>query len=175
MQPFYALIVPQAPGQPPGIWGPNPGFPTPPIANVPGIPNPNPPGWGAHPEHPIYYPPSIWGPNDPRPGYGLPGQPPGFWGPNDPRPTPPIHIPPNLGIWGGGNVPMPSPPIANVPGAPGYRPPVVIDPPPGNGEHPENPINRPPAEEPEGYDWKLLYAPSYEGWVWVLVPEAERK
>lgn len=27
------------------------------------------------------------------------------------------------GIWGGGGVPMPNPPIANVPGAPGYRPP----------------------------------------------------
>lgn len=35
-------------------------------------------------------------------------------------------MPPGPGgdhIWGGGNVPMPSPPIANVPGAPGYRPP----------------------------------------------------
>lgn len=41
------------------------------------------------------------------------------------------------GTWGGGNVPMPSPPIANVPGAPGYRPPTP-------GAHPEHPIVYPP-------------------------------
>lgn len=46
------------------------------------------------------------------------------------------------GIWGGGNVPMPSPPIANVPGAPGYRP-------PGGGDaHPEHPIVLPPDQPP---------------------------
>lgn len=38
-------------------------------------------------------------------------------------------------IWGGGNVPMPSPPIANVPGAPGYRPP--------SDAHPSHPIALP--------------------------------
>jgi hypothetical protein len=51
------------------------------------------------------------------------------------------------GIWGGGNVPMPTPPIANVPGAPGYRPP---------GDHiwgptdprPTPPIYIPPAVPP---------------------------
>lgn len=61
------------------------------------------------------------------------------------------------GIWGGGNVPMPNPPIANVPGAPGYQPPlgiwgganqpfptppiyIPIMPPPDMGLHPEHPI-----------------------------------
>lgn len=39
------------------------------------------------------------------------------------------------GIWGGGNEPFPTPPIANVPGVPGYRPPV----PPGTGIWPNPP------------------------------------
>ena len=81
------------PGNPPGIWGPNDPRPSNPIANVPGMDNPNPPGFGARPEHPIYYPPNIWGPNDPRP-------------------TPPIHIPPSVGSGSGGSV---APPAANVP------------------------------------------------------------
>ena len=83
MQPFLALITPVGDSgggsQPPGIWGPYPGFPTPPIANVPGLPpSGNPPGFGQHPEHPIYYPPGIWGP---YPGFpsnpisGIPGLP----------------------------------------------------------------------------------------------------
>lgn len=55
-------IVP--PPQPPGIWGPTDPRPTPPIANVPGVPGYRPPG-----DH-------IWG------------------GGNEPFPTPPIHIPP---------------------------------------------------------------------------------
>lgn len=42
-----------SPGEPPSIW--DPAFPTPPIANVPGVPGYRPPGEG------------IWGPNDPRP------------------------------------------------------------------------------------------------------------
>ena len=49
-------------------------------------------------------------------------------------PLPPELGPP--GIWGGGNVPMPSPPIANVPGAPGYQPPVGGGGPPGVPTHP---------------------------------------
>lgn len=71
------------------------------------------------------------------------------------------------GIWGGANEPFPTPPIANVPGAPGYRPPGVpthpiyyppgiwgpTDPRPGwglpgpqppAGAHPEHPIYYPP-------------------------------
>lgn len=59
-------------------------------------------------------------------------------------PSDPVHI------WGGGNVPMPSPPIANVPGAPGYTPPVSV-PPPGSppvimpGAHPTHPMVAPAA------------------------------
>lgn len=63
------------------------------------------------------------------------------------------------GIWGGSNEPFPTPPIANVPGAPGYRPPEVIPippdrpntPPPGSppvivgGTQPVNPMVPPPA------------------------------
>lgn len=59
-------------------------------------------------------------------------------------PDDPVHI------WGGGNVPMPTPPIANVPGAPGYRPPGS---PPGiwggsNEPFPTPPIFIPPAVPP---------------------------
>ena len=57
-------------------------------------------------------------------------------------------------IWGGGNVPMPSPPIANVPGAPGYKPP---------GDKPPEPIN-PPVE------WKAIWAGPEHGWVVVGIP-----
>lgn len=50
--------VPPDPGRPPGIWGPTDPRPTPPIANVPGLPpTQNPPGWGLHPAHPIVDPP----------------------------------------------------------------------------------------------------------------------
>lgn len=60
------------------------------------------------------------------------------------------------GIWGGGNVPMPTPPIANVPGAPGYRPPgsggqppgIWPNPPEGIAPHPEHPIVLPPEQVP---------------------------
>lgn len=48
-------------------------------------------------------------------------------------------------IWGGGNEPFPTPPIANVPGAPGYRPP---------GDHiwgPTDPRPTPPIYLPPGY------------------------
>lgn len=92
MQPFLAMITPLSqPGTPPGIWGGgNQPFPTPPIANAPGIPgyNPNPPGiWGppsGFPTPPIANAPGI-------PGYNP--NPPGIWGPPGPWPTPPIHIP----------------------------------------------------------------------------------
>ena len=74
---------------PPHIWGPPDPRPSNPIANVPGISNPNPPGFGARPEHPIYYPPGIWGPTDPRP-------------------TPPIYWPGFPGSGGGGGEQPPS-------------------------------------------------------------------
>lgn len=46
-----------------GIWGPGDPRPQPPIANVPGIDNPDPPGFGQHPAHPIVLPPDR--PTDP--------------------------------------------------------------------------------------------------------------
>lgn len=49
-------------------------------------------------------------------------------------------------IWGGGNVPMPTPPIANVPGAPGYRPPGIWG--GGNVPMPTPPIYLPPEQVP---------------------------
>lgn len=52
------------------------------------------------------------------------------------------------GIWGGGNVPMPSPPIANVPGAPGYRPPGDHIWGGGNEPFPTPPIFLPPQVPP---------------------------
>lgn len=83
------------------------------------------------------------------------------------------------GIWGGGNVPMPNPPIANVPGAPGYRP-------PGDGiwgpgdPRPNPPIANvpglPPTTDPPPIDpstppieWKVVWHPT-EGWLVVGVP-----
>ena len=51
-------------------------------------------------------------------------------------------------IWGGGNVPMPSPPIANVPGAPGYRPPGDHIWGGGNEPFPTPPIFIPPNVPP---------------------------
>lgn len=51
-------------------------------------------------------------------------------------------------IWGGGNVPMPNPPIANVPGAPGYRPPGDHIWGGGNEPFPTPPIYIPPAVPP---------------------------
>lgn len=59
-------------------------------------------------------------------------------------------IPPGSppGIWGGGNVPMPNPPIANVPGAPGYRPPLGIWG-GGNEPFPTPPIFIPPNVPPD--------------------------
>ena len=62
-------------------------------------------------------------------------------------PTPPIaNVPGAPGyqppiIWGGGNEPFPTPPIANVPGAPSYRPPGFWGPQPG---FPTPPIYLPP-------------------------------
>lgn len=86
------------------------------------------------------------------------------------------------GIWGGGNVPMPTPPIANVPGAPGYRPPggqppgIWPNPPEGTAPLPEHPIVLPPDEgtkPPEPIqppiDWKVIWHPE-EGWIVVGVP-----
>lgn len=52
------------------------------------------------------------------------------------------------GIWGGGNVPMPTPPIANVPGAPGYRPPGDHIWGGGNEPFPTPPIFIPPNVPP---------------------------
>ena len=52
------------------------------------------------------------------------------------------------GIWGGGNVPMPNPPIANVPGAPGYRPPGDHIWGGGNVPMPNPPIYLPPEQVP---------------------------
>lgn len=64
-------------------------------------------------------------------------------------------------IWGGGNVPMPNPPIANVPGVPGYQPPVNVivapKPPEGPPQQPYNPV--PPTAETKHWAWH----PSY-GW-----------
>ena len=54
------------------------------------------------------------------------------------------------GIWGGGNVPMPTPPIANVPGAPGYRPPGDHIWGGGNEPFPTPPIWLPPEQVPPG-------------------------
>lgn len=59
-------VLPGDGGKPPGPWGPNDPRPTPPIANVPGIDNPDPPG---KPEVP---PPSIW---PPGPGIDFPSHP----------------------------------------------------------------------------------------------------
>lgn len=64
-----------------------------------------------------------------------------------------VEAPPDGGgdgdhIWGGGNVPMPSPPIANVPGAPGYRPPGDHIWGGGNEPFPTPPIFIPPNVPP---------------------------
>lgn len=83
------VIPPASPGvpthpiyYPPGIWGPTDPRPTPPIANVPGIDNPNPPGFGAHPEHPIVIPPNEIPPDGPADDSGFIKPPPegGGWG-----------------------------------------------------------------------------------------------
>lgn len=70
-------------GQPPGIWGPGDPFPTPPIANVPGVPGYRPPGsppgiWPGpgplpHPEHPIVLPPEQVPPDQQPPETPPPG------------------------------------------------------------------------------------------------------
>lgn len=67
-------------------------------------------------------------------------------------PSDPVHI------WGGGNVPMPSPPIANVPGAPGYRPPEPGAPP--------DPGLKPP---PAAGGWGYVGLPGY-GWAYYPGP-----
>lgn len=83
-------------------------------------------------------------------------------------------------IWGGGNVPMPTPPIANVPGAPGYRPPGDHIWGPGD-PRPQPPIanvpgvpgspDEPPPEPIEPpIEWKAVWHPT-EGWVVVGVPQ----
>lgn len=118
--PFLALITPVAMppggggggGNPPGFWGGGGvPMPTPPIANVPGVPGTNPPGfWGGssegfpthpiapggpppHPAHPIV--PIVW-PEPPEgakpPGGGVTGS-----------PEHPIEVPPEAlngtGFW----------------------------------------------------------------------------
>lgn len=134
---------------------------------------------GGEPTHPIVLPPNQ-SPVDP--GYGVPA-PPTIW-PSPGYPAHPIYYPP--GIWGGGNVPMPTPPIANVPGAPGFKPPHIMNPippiiwpdppeppiskppePPGGS--PEHPINLPPGPPPEGFHWELVFHPLLGGWSWALV------
>lgn len=84
------------------------------------------------------------------------------------------------GIWGGGNVPMPTPPIANVPGAPGYRPPgdgiwgggnvPMPSPPianvPGLPPHPDQPPDVPP-EQPPGTVVKPPPTDGSGGWGYV--------
>lgn len=176
MKPFLALITPIGDTDahpehpivlpPPGSGGPvDPGYgkPTPPDVIWGGRPpGGNWPGWGpppawwpGHPSHPI--PPGIW-PQPPQPPAGGGGD------------KPP-------GIWGGANEPFPTPPIANVPGAPGWKPPEippnppVIWPGPGPLPNPDHPISKPPSEAPPGYDWYLEYLPLRGGWVWVLGPE----
>lgn len=63
-------------GKPPGIWGGgNTPMPTPPIANVPGIDNPDPPG------KPDVPPPTVWPP-----------------GPGIDWPEHPIVLPPDEGV-----------------------------------------------------------------------------
>ena len=71
----------QPPQSPPHIWGGgNVPMPNPPIANVPGVgPNPDPPGFGNRPAHPIETPPPV----EPPEGYHWeqkfqPPQPPGW-------------------------------------------------------------------------------------------------
>lgn len=75
------------PGDPTHIWGPTDPRPTPPIANVPGIDNPNPPGWGdGPPEQPpadgMVKPPPEDGGWGYHPDYGW-----GYYpGPGQPQP-----------------------------------------------------------------------------------------
>lgn len=147
-------------GSPPGIWGgANQPFPTPPIANVPPIYNPNPPGWGLRPEHPIFYPPGIWGPPGPWPTPPIANVPPIF-NPNPPgwglRPEHPIFYPP--GIWGPPG-PWPTPPIANVPGLPPMGPDFPGRPPDGQPTPPEGVGGN--------WEWGFNFA---QGWHPVYIP-----
>lgn len=185
------VIPPPGGGAPPGIWGPPGPWPSPPIYFPPGGGG-QPPQGGAHPEHPIYYPPGIWGgANEPFPtppiyfppgggqppqgggGGGYPSHP--IW-PTPPYPAhpivPPGGYPPQGGgpdhIWGGGNVPMPNPPIANVPGAPGYHPPIKPPDIPGiDVPHPGQPI----IITPDDKTWVFAVFPDGStGWVEVDQP-----
>lgn len=115
--------MPPGPGKPPGIWGgSNEPFPTPPIANVPGVPGYRPPGtiWpdppegiAPHPEHPIVIPPNV---------------PPGLQPPTPPKPgDPTTPVPPPAGSPGWPVQPIAVPPyvVINYPGLG----PVVVAPP----------------------------------------------
>jgi hypothetical protein len=141
--PEHPIVLP--PDQPPTIW-PSPGVPT--------HPNYYPPT----PTHPIYYP-TV--------------------------PTHPIVIPPEPPSGGTGPV-YPSHPIywPPVPTHPIYWPtvpthPIVLPPQPpsgggsggGEGGTVENPINRPPSDDPR---WLQVYVPGL-GWVWALVPPEGHK
>lgn len=112
------------------------------------------PGYGVsegHPEHPIYNPPGIWGPTDPRP-------------------TPPIVIPPLVGIWPSPGhpahpivIPDPTPPI-------GQGGPIYIE------GTPDNPIKTnagvlqpplPPGSVPDGKVALLVTVVGVEGQRWL--------
>lgn len=106
--------MPPGPGGPVHIWGPTDPRPSPPIANVPGLPpTQNPPGWGLHPSHPIMLP-GMPGWPDPPPTIPPPGSPPVMI--PGTQPVQPITPPPAIivdypGI-GKVLVPQPAPPPA---------------------------------------------------------------
>jgi hypothetical protein len=96
---------------------------------------------------------------------GQPGGPDHIWGPTDPFPTPPIanvpgapgYRPPGDHIWGPTD-PRPTPPIANVPGLP----PMPDEPPAGSAD--EDGFIKPP---PDGGGWAY-----HEDYGWMYSPGA---
>ena len=187
---FYALIIPQespgvptfpiAPGGPPPVIWPGPGFPAHPIA-------PPPPGiWGGRPpyvdiggpgpqpgpSHPIVIPPDLIAPGVPSHPVYIPVYPahpitipPGALAPG--VPTHPIYLPPQIGH------PIVIPPDAISPGVPAH--PIVIPPTPPlgiwGGVPPAyidigGPAPQPPGSTPDE-SWGWGYSPYYG---WVVVP-----
>ena len=142
---------------PPGIWGgSNEPFPTPPIANVPGVPGYRPPGV---PTHPIVIPPDAIAPGVPTHPIYIPVY-----------PAHPIVIPPSAIAPG-----VPTHPIVLPPPHPAH--PIVIPPDALGPGMPSHPIalpgdpwwgTEPPVAPPE--DWKWVYSPIYG---WVLMPPGE--